>query len=130
MSPIKGTSIQNSGSGTEPFRENQTQTSKTAVQCLNHSQKGQLEIQKNNADMTANDSGDYNISPPKKTTSQIEDGLVRDETKTELYMPLSSTILRSRKKEMLYVPLEFENTPAIDKLLTQELMLVRSPRIN
>ena len=38
----------------------------TSVRCLNDSQQRQLELQENNADMTANDIGDHNISAPKK----------------------------------------------------------------
>ena len=68
-------------------------------------------------DMTADDHGDDNISPPKITTSQIEEQLVRDDTTNELYMPLSSTIVLKRKKEMLYVPLDFENGLTIDALV-------------
>ena len=51
------------------------------------------------------------------TNSQIEERLVRDETTNELYMPLSSTIVLKRKKEMLYVPLDFENGLTIDALV-------------
>ena len=58
--------------------------------------------------MTTHDSGDDNISPPKITTSQFEERHVRDEITNELYMPLSSTIVLKRKKEMLYIPLAFE----------------------
>ena len=55
--------------------------------------------------------------PPKITTSQIEERLVRDDFTNELYMPLSSTIVLKRKKEMLYVPLDFENGLTIDALV-------------
>ena len=63
------------------------------------------------------DNGDDNISPPVITISQIEERLVRDETTNELYMPLSSTIILKRKKEMFYVPLDFENGLTIDALV-------------
>ena len=33
---------------------------------------------------------------------------MRDDISNEVYMPLSSTIVLKRKKEMLYVPLDFE----------------------
>ena len=46
--------------------------------------------------MTANDNGDDNLSPPKLTTSQIEERLLRDDVIIELYMPLSSTIVLKR----------------------------------
>ena len=55
------------------------------------------------------DSGDDNISPPGITISQIEERLVRDDITNGLYMPHSSTIVLKRKKEMLYVPLDFAN---------------------
>ena len=64
--------------------------------------------------MTTYDTGDDNISPPRITTSQYEEGLLRDDITKELYMPLSSTIALKRKKEMLYVPLDFENGLKID----------------
>ena len=40
-----------------------------------------------------------------------------DDITNELYMPLSSTIVLKRKKEMLYVPLDFENGLTIDALV-------------
>ena len=64
--------------------------------------------------MTTCDSGDSNISPPPITISQIEERLVRDDSTNELYIPLSSTIVLKRKKEMLYVFLVFENGLTID----------------
>ena len=62
------------------------------------------------------DNGDDNISPPVITISQIEERLVRDETTNEC-MPLSSTIVQKRKKEMLYVLLDFKNVLTIDALV-------------
>ena len=70
--------------------------------------------------MTANDNGDDNNSPPNITNSQIEEKLVRDDITNELYMSLSSTIVLKRKKEMLYVPLDFENGLTIDALVDSE----------
>ena len=67
--------------------------------------------------MTTCDSGDDNISPPKITTSQIEERLVRDDITNKLYMPLSSTIVPKQKKEFLYVPLGFENGLTIEALV-------------
>ena len=58
-----------------------------------------------------------NFSPPNITTSQIQEQLVRDDITNEIYMPLSSTIVLKRKKEMLYVPLDFENGLTIDALV-------------
>ena len=59
--------------------------------------------------MTTYDNGDDNISRPEITTSQIEERLVRDDITNELYMTFSITIVLKRKREMMYVPLDFEN---------------------
>ena len=67
--------------------------------------------------MTICDSGDSNTSPPPITISQIEERLVTDDSSNELYMPLSSTIVLKRKKEMLYVHLGFKNGLTIDALV-------------
>ena len=101
-SPIKETSPQKSGSDTESLLENQT--SNIPVKCLDNSNKQQNEIQRNETSLTAYDDGDDNIFTPAITTSQIQEQLVRDENTNELYMPLSSTIVLKRKKEMFYVP--------------------------
>ena len=98
-SPIKETSSQVSGSHTESLLENQTRS--IPVQRPNDSKKQQNEIQQNEIGWTIYGIGDDNLSPPKITTSQIEEQLVRDDFTNELYMPLSSTIIFKRKKEML-----------------------------
>ena len=95
--PIKETSSQVSGSDTESLLENQTRS--TPVQCPNDSKTQQNEIQRNGTDWTTYGNGDDNISPPKTTTSQIEGRLVRDDITNEFYKPLSSTIVRKRKKK-------------------------------
>ena len=87
------------------------------MHCPNDSKKEQHGIKRNETDKTTYDYGDDNISPPKITTSQIEERLVRDDITNELYMPLSYTILLKRKNEMLYVPLDFENGLTIDALV-------------
>ena len=114
-SPIKEPSSQVSGSDTESILQHQTTS--TPVQCPKDSKKRQIEIQRNETDMTTYDKGDDHISLPKITTSQIEARLVRDDITNDLYMPLSSTSVLKRKKEMLYVPLEFENGLTIDALV-------------
>ena len=113
-SPIKETSSQVSGSDTESSLDNQTRS--IPVQCPNDSNKQQNEIQRNEIGLTTYGNGDDNISPPEITTSPIQEQLVRDEITNELYMPLSSTIVLKRKKEMLYVSLDFENGLTIDAL--------------
>ena len=67
--------------------------------------------------MTTYDNGDDNISRPEIKTSQIEERLVRDDITNELYMTFSSTIALKRKREMMYVPLDFENGLTIDALV-------------
>ena len=114
-SPIKETSPQVSVSSTEPLLGNQTRS--PLVPSLNDSKKPSSELQRYETDMTTCDSGDSNISPPPITISQIEERLVRDDSTNELYMPLSSTIVLKRKKDMLYVPLGFENGLTIDALV-------------
>ena len=114
-SPIKETSSQVSGSDTESLLENQTRS--IPVQCPNDSNKQQNEIQRNEIGLTTYGNGDDNVSLPEITTSQIQERLVRDDITIELYMPLSSTIVLKRKKEMLYVPLDFENGLTIDALV-------------
>ena len=111
-SPITETSTQASESSTEPLLGNQTRSA--LVPSLNDSTKPSSEIQRNEIDTTTCDSGDDNISPPAITLSQFEERLVRDDSTKELYMPLSSTIVLKRKKEMLFVPLDFENGLTID----------------
>ena len=114
-SPIKETSSQLSGSDTESLLENQTRS--IPVQCPNDSNKQQNEIQRSEIGLTTYGNGDDNISPPEITTSQIQEQLVRDDNVNEFYMPLSSTIVLKGKKEMLYVPLYFENGLTIDALV-------------
>ena len=75
--------------------------------------------------MTTYDNGDDNSSPPLTITSQFAERLVRDDINNELYMPLTSTIVLKRKKEMLYVPLDFENSFTIDAFFDCVPMLVQ-----
>ena len=114
-SAMKETSPQVSGSSTESFL--QYQTGSTPLQSLNDSKKSQSGIQRHEMNMTANDNGDDHIFPPKTKNSLIEAQLVRDDIVNELYMPLSSTIFRKRKKEMVYVPLDSEQCITIDALV-------------
>ena len=111
---MKKTSPQKSGSSTDPFLEKQTGS--TLVQCPNDSKK-QHEIQRNETDMTTYDNEDDNICPPEIKTSQTEERLVRDDITNELCMPLSSTTVLKRKKETLFVPLDFEIGSTIDALV-------------
>ena len=126
-SPIKETSSQVSGSDTESLLENQTRS--TPVQNPNDSKTPQNEIQRDETYLRTYGNGDGNISLPKITTSQIEERLVRDDFTNELYMPLTSTIVLKRKKEMLYVPLDFKIGLTKDALV-DSAMLVQQLRKN
>ena len=114
-SPMNEISSELSVSSTEPLQENQTRS--TLVQSLNDSKKPKSGIQRHEMNITAKDHGDDNVFPPKITNSQIEEQLVRVDITNQLYMTLSSTIVLKRKKEMLYVPLDFENGLTIDALV-------------
>ena len=114
-SPKKETSPQVSGSNTDPLLGSQTRSA--LVTSLNDSKKNNSQIQRDEIDMMTCGNGDDDISPPAITISQIEERLVRDESTNENYMPLSSTIVLTRKKEMLYVPLDFENSSTKDALV-------------
>ena len=76
------TSPKVSRTDTKPSLENQTMN--TLVQCLTDSEKLQLGTQRKKSDLTANDSGGDNIFPLKLTTSEILEGIVRDEITKEL----------------------------------------------
>ena len=114
-SPIKETSSQVSVSSTEPLTGNQTRSA--LVPSLNDSKKPNSESQRNEIGMITCDNGDDNISRPLITISQIEERLVRDDITNELCLPLSSTIVLKLKKELLYVPLDFESGLTIDALV-------------
>ena len=114
-SPIRENSSQVSGSDTDSLLGNQTRS--TPVQCPNDSKKQQPESQRNETDMTTYDSGGQNLSRTKRTTSQIEERLVRDDITNEFYMPLSSTIVLKRKKKMWYIPQNFGNGLTIDAMV-------------
>ena len=96
ISPRKETSPQVSGSDTKPLLRNQTRS--TPVQCFKDSQEIQPENQELTVDTTANHSGDEISPSPKNSASQIEESLVKNETRNELYMPPSSTIVLKRKR--------------------------------
>ena len=67
--------------------------------------------------MKTYDNGDDNLSAPKTTTSQYEERHMRDDFTKELYMPLSSTVVLKRKKQMLDAPQDFKNGLTIDALV-------------
>ena len=64
--------------------------------------------------MAANDKRDDNFSHHKITNWQIKEQLVRNDNTNEIYMPLFSTIVSKREKELLYILLDFEDGLIID----------------
>ena len=100
-SQMKETSAQVSGSSTEPFLKNKPGS--TTVQNLNHFKKRQLQFRRHEMKKTANDNGDDNISLPKTTTSQTEERLVRDDFTNELYKPLSTIVLKRKKRCCMFL---------------------------
>ena len=81
-STMNETSPQISGSSAEPFLENHTGC--TAVQSLNDSKERQSEIQRDEMNITTDDNGDDNFSPPKIIYSKTEEQLLRDGNTNEL----------------------------------------------
>ena len=61
--------------------------------------------------------GDTTNPPLTTTTPLIEERLVRDGHKNQVYLPLTSAIVLKRIQEMLYVPLDFENNLTVDALV-------------
>ena len=61
--------------------------------------------------------GETTTPPLTTATPLIEEELVRDEQKNEIYLPLTSTVVLKQKQEMLYVPLDFENNLREDALV-------------
>ena len=78
-SPVKGTWPQKYGFNWEPVQEIDTRSK--PVPLLNNSRNSQLEIQKTKTDSTANSVGKDNITPLTITAPQIEEILVRKETR-------------------------------------------------
>ena len=74
-------------------------------------------MQRNEIGFITYGNADDTISPPENTTSQIQKQPVGDDITNEFYMPLASTIVLKRKKEMLFFPLDFENGLTIDALV-------------
>ena len=61
--------------------------------------------------------GETAVPPLSTTTPLIEEGLVRDEQTNEVYLPFTSRVVLKREKEVLYMPLDFENILTVDALV-------------
>ena len=79
--------------------------------------KNSTKTQKAEQHVLITPNGDATIPPLTTETPLIEEGLVRDEQTSEIYLPLASTVVLKRKQEMLYVPLDFENNLTVDTLV-------------
>ena len=81
---------------------------------LSCSHKCPTDIQESEQHTKTTPNGDTTIPHLTTTTTQIEEGFVRDERTNEFYLPLTSTVVLKREQEMLYVPLEFESNLTVD----------------
>ena len=61
--------------------------------------------------------GDTTTPSLTTATPLIEEGLVREEQTNEVYLPLASTVVLKRKREMFYAPVDFENNLTVDALV-------------
>ena len=86
------------------------------VPFLNCSKNRPTDIQSSKQHVATTLTGDTTNPPLIITTQPIEEGLVRDEQTKEVYLPLTYRVVLKQKKEMLYVPLDFENNLTMDAL--------------
>ena len=114
-SPPKRTQPQNHVIATEQPPGNQT--GNEPVLFLDCSKNSSTDIQNTEQHTVTTLNGDITILPLTTATPLIEEALVRDEQTKELYLPLTSTVVLKRKQEMLYMPLDFENTLTVDALV-------------
>ena len=114
-SPPKGTQPQNHVDTTEQSSGNQT--GNEPVSFLDCSKKSSTNTQKTEQHVVTTLNGDPTNPLLTAATPLIEEGLMRDEQINEIYLPLTSTVVLKRKQEMLYVPLDFENTLTVDALV-------------
>ena len=114
-SPPRGTQSQNHVDTTEHPPGNQT--GNEPVPFLDCSKNSSTNAQNTEPHVMTTHKGDTATSPLTIATPLIEEGLVRDEQTSEIYLPLMSTVVLKRKQEMLYVPLDFENNLTVDALV-------------
>ena len=108
ISPPKGTQTQNHVVATEQSSGNQT--GNELVPFLDCSKNSSTNTQNTEQHGVTTFNGDTTTPPLTTATPLIEKRLMRDEQTNEIYLPLTSTVALKRKREMLYVPLEFEKT--------------------
>ena len=115
MSPPKGTQPQNHVVGTEKPSGNQTRNEPLPV--LNCSKNSSTDIQNTEQHVVTTLDGDTTTPLLITATPLIEEGLVRDEQTNKVYLPIISTVVLKLKKEMFYMPLDFENNLTVDALV-------------
>ena len=72
------------------------------------------DIQESRKHIITTPDGDSSFFPLASTTPHIEERLMRYKQANELCLPLSSTVVLKRKKEMVYVPLDLKNNLTTD----------------
>ena len=83
------------------------QTGNEPVPFINCCKNRPTDSQKSEQNVTNTLTGDTTLPPLTMTTPLIGEWLVRDEQTIEVYLPLTSTLIRKRKQEKLYVQLDF-----------------------
>ena len=113
-SPLKGIQPLSSVTATEQFQE--SHAGKGLVPFLNGPYSCPNDIQDSTKHIMTTHCGGNNILPLTITTRHIEQRLARDERTIEVYRQLTSTVVLKRRKEMLYVLLDFTNGLTKDAL--------------
>ena len=112
-SPPKGTQPQSHVVATE--HSPGSQTGNEPVPFLDCSKNSSTDNQNKKQHVVTTLNGD--TFPPLSTTAPLIEGrLVRDEQTNDVYLPLTYTIVLTRKQEMLYVPLVFEKNLTVEDL--------------
>ena len=83
---------------------------------LNCSNSCHTEIEESEKHTATTFTGDTTLPLLTRTSPLIEEWLMRGEQTIEFYLPLSSTAVLERKKEMLYVPMDSKNNLTLDVL--------------
>ena len=120
MSPPKGTQPDNHVDATE---QSSGKTVNEPVPFLDCSKNYSTNTQNTEQHVVTTPNGLTTTPPLTTATPLIEEGLVRDEQKNEVNLPLTSTVVSKQKQGMLYVPLDFENNLKVDALVDSRLFV-------
>ena len=105
-SPSKGIEPQNHVSATQQPPQNLYENVPLLLLSCSNSYPTDIQESKNDKLTTLN--GETTIPLLTITTPLIRERLVRDQQTSELYLPLTSTIVPERQQKILYVPLDFK----------------------